>query len=111
MQKRTLGKSNLRPGSGRLRSGAHNGKDSRWYQAAVRQKTGRISAAGMTKEVAFELAEEALGKQIDDAYRAKYKGSPYSGPMIGNVHVGGPENRAAWDARLIGCRTRVCSIN
>jgi hypothetical protein len=33
---------------------AYNGKSSRWYQAALRQKAGRISAAGMTREVAFE---------------------------------------------------------
>jgi hypothetical protein len=32
----------------------YNGKKSRWYQAAVRQKAGRIAAAGMTKEVSFE---------------------------------------------------------
>ena len=35
---------------------AYNGKKSSWYQAAVRQKAGRITAAGMTKEVAFEPA-------------------------------------------------------
>src|SRR3954465_9095721 len=28
---------------------AYNGQDSRWYGAAVRQKAGRIIAAGMTK--------------------------------------------------------------
>src|SRR5712691_11019986 len=33
---------------------AYNGRNSRWYQAAVRQKAGRIIAAGMTKEVTFE---------------------------------------------------------
>jgi hypothetical protein len=32
----------------------YNGQNSRWYQAAVRQKAGRITAAGMTKEVGFE---------------------------------------------------------
>jgi hypothetical protein len=32
----------------------YNGQKSRWYQAAVRQKAGRIIAAGMTKEVTFE---------------------------------------------------------
>jgi hypothetical protein len=31
----------------------YNGQNSRWYQAAVRQKAGRIIAAGMTKEVTF----------------------------------------------------------
>jgi hypothetical protein len=33
---------------------AYHGRDSRWYGAAVSQKAGRITAAGMTKEVAFE---------------------------------------------------------
>ena len=33
---------------------AYNGKNSRWYQAAMRQKAGRIAVADMTKEVAFE---------------------------------------------------------
>ncbi len=61
----------------------YNGKNSRWYQAALRQKAGRISTAGMTKEVAFEPVEGVVNEQIDDAYRTKYKGSPYLKPMIG----------------------------
>jgi hypothetical protein len=61
----------------------YNGKDSRWYQAAMRQKAGRITAAGMTKEVTFEPADGPVNGRIDDAYRAKYRGSPYLGPMIG----------------------------
>ncbi len=61
---------------------AYNGRDSRWYQAAVRQKAGRITAAGMTKEVAFEPVQGLINDRIDDAYRAKYRGSPYLGPMI-----------------------------
>src|ERR1700716_559132 len=32
----------------------YNGQKSRWYQGAVQRKAGRIIAAGMTKEVAFE---------------------------------------------------------
>jgi hypothetical protein len=39
---------------------AYNGQDSQWYQAAVRQKAGRITAAGMTKEVTFEPVEGRL---------------------------------------------------
>jgi hypothetical protein len=56
----------------------------------VRQKAGRIIAAGITKEVAFEPVDGAvkdvkdLIDLIDDAYRAKYKGSPYLKPMIGS---------------------------
>ena len=33
---------------------AYNGQSSRWHQAAVRQKAGRIIAAGLTRDVAFE---------------------------------------------------------
>jgi len=62
---------------------AYNGKASRWYQAAVRQKAGRITAAGMTKEVEFDLVDGAINDRIDDAYEAKYKGSQYLPPMIG----------------------------
>jgi hypothetical protein len=55
---------------------------SRWYQAAVRQQAGRITAAGMTKEVTFELVDGPINDLIDDAYGAKYHGSPYLGSMI-----------------------------
>ncbi len=62
---------------------AYNGRKSRWYQSAVRQKAGRITSAGMTKEVSFEPVEGPLNDLVDDAYRAKYRGSPYLRPMIG----------------------------
>jgi hypothetical protein len=62
---------------------AYNGKNSRWYQAAVRQKAGRITAAGMTKEVTFEPVDGPINDRIDEAYRAKYRSSEYLGPMIG----------------------------
>jgi hypothetical protein len=62
----------------------YNGVKSRWYQAAVRQKTGRIHAAGITKEVVFEPVDDgAMNDRIDEAYRAKYTKSPYLKPMIG----------------------------
>jgi len=62
---------------------AYNGTDSRWHKAALRQKAGRITAAGMTREVAFEPVDGQINDRIDDAYRAKYKSSPYLKPMIG----------------------------
>ena len=62
---------------------AYNGRDSRWYQSAMRQKAGRITAAGLTKEVTFEPVEGPANDRIDYAYRAKYAGSPYLEPMIG----------------------------
>src|SRR5438552_5732033 len=62
---------------------AYNGRKSRWYQAAVRQKAGRITAAGMTKEMTFKPVDGPINDRIDDAYRTKYRGSPYLSPMIG----------------------------
>jgi hypothetical protein len=61
---------------------AYNGQNSRWYQAAVRRKAGRITAAGMTREVTFEPVTGAINDRIDEAYRTKYRTSPYLDPMI-----------------------------
>src|SRR5215475_13006474 len=63
---------------------AYNGKDSRWYQAALRQKAGRIRAAGATTEVTFEPIEGPINDRIDEGYRAKYRSSPYLAPMVGS---------------------------
>ena len=46
------------------------------------RRTG-IVAAGMTKEVTFEPVDGSIDDLIDDAYRKKYRGSPYLKPMIG----------------------------
>jgi hypothetical protein len=76
---------------------AYNGRSSRWFKAAARQRAGRIIAAGITKEVSLEPVEgpsvqgpgadgadeERLQDRVDDAYRAKYRGSQYLDPMIG----------------------------
>ena len=61
---------------------AYNGVKSLWYQAAIGQKAGRVTAASLTKEVSFEPVEGPVNDRIDAAYRAKYKGSPYLKPMI-----------------------------
>lgn len=54
----------------------YNGQNSRWYQAAVRQKAGRITAAGITREVTFEPVDGPINDRIDDAYRAKISRQP-----------------------------------
>jgi hypothetical protein len=61
---------------------AYNGRSSRWYQAAMRQKAGRVLAGGLTKEVAFKPVDADVNDRIDEAYRVKYRGSPYLTPMI-----------------------------
>lgn len=68
---------------GELYVRAYNGRRSRWYGAAMKQKAGRITAAGKTTEVTFEPVEGAIQDRIDDAYRAKYKASEYLSPMLG----------------------------
>lgn len=68
---------------GELYVRAYNGQNSRWYQAAIGQNAGRISVAGMTKEVAFQPTPGAINERIDEAYRRKYSKSPYLAPMIG----------------------------
>jgi hypothetical protein len=65
---------------------AYNGRKSRWHQAAMRQKAGRITVAGMTKEVTFAPVDGPINDRIDEAYRAKYQASKYLSPMIG-VHA------------------------
>ena len=61
---------------------AFHGQNSRWFQAAMRHRAGRISAAGVEKEVTFEPVDGPIQDPIDDAYRAKYQASPYLAPMI-----------------------------
>ncbi|EAA8652879.1 DUF2255 family protein [Salmonella enterica] len=63
---------------------AYNGVGSRWYQSAVKQKAGRIVAAGETWDVTFETVSGDINDKIDDAYRKKYKNSQYLSPMISN---------------------------
>lgn len=61
---------------------AYNGRSSRWYRAAMKQKAGRIIAAGMTIEVNFEPIDGSINDRVDDAYRAKSRGSQYLPPII-----------------------------
>lgn len=67
---------------GNLYVRSYNGPTGRWYQVAIQQKAGRITTAGITKEVAFQPVDGVIQDRIDDAYRAKYEGSPYLSPMI-----------------------------
>ncbi|MNL77410.1 hypothetical protein D3C87_2035840 [compost metagenome] len=49
----------------------------------MREKAGQVIAAGMTRKVIFEAVDGEINDRIDEAYRAKYKASPYLEPMIG----------------------------
>ncbi|MCA4135409.1 DUF2255 family protein [Arthrobacter sp. M4] len=67
---------------GRLFVRAWNGQRSRWYRSAMAQRGGRIIAAGETLEVEFSPGDPELNALIDEAYLAKYAGSPYLPPMV-----------------------------
>lgn len=67
---------------GKLFVRAYNGTKSSWYQAAVRERAGKIEAAGMVKKVRFQPISGDINDRIDDAYRAKYSGSRYLKSMI-----------------------------
>lgn len=61
---------------------AYNGVGSRWYASAIHERSGRITAAGMTREVGFEPVQGDINDLVDEAYRKKYAGSPYLSAMI-----------------------------
>jgi hypothetical protein len=64
---------------------AYSGTSSSWYKAAIRQKAGRIHAAGMVKEVNFEpITDTEINSRIDAAYEKKYSKSPYMAHMTDN---------------------------
>lgn len=64
---------------------AYHGVSSRWHVAATREAAGEIIAAGETHDVVFAVAADHLSPAIDDAYRAKYAGSPYLAHMVGKT--------------------------
>ena len=85
--------------NGELYARAYNGQRSRWYQAAMRQRAGRIMAAGGICDVGFERVEGPVNDHIDEAYRGKYASSPYLNAMIGSTARGAtvritPRNRS-----------------
>ncbi|MDR8412367.1 DUF2255 family protein [Nonomuraea sp. 3-1Str] len=60
------------------------GGDGAWFRAARASHSGRVSAAGVTKDVAFaEETDPAVNDRVDAAYRAKYgRYSSYVEPMV-----------------------------
>lgn len=68
---------------GELYVRAYNGVRSRWYNAAIEQKAGRIFAADSIYDVTFEPIKGIdINDTIDEAYKKKYSGSPYLSAMI-----------------------------
>jgi hypothetical protein len=57
---------------------AANGTKSRWYQAAIAQRAGRIRVGGVFRDVTFEAADDSPEAAIDAAYAVKYSSDPTS---------------------------------
>ena len=63
---------------------AYSGTRSKWYQAALSQRAGKIVAIGQEFDVRFvKPADPALESKIDRAYHIKYSGSSYVSAMTG----------------------------
>jgi hypothetical protein len=50
------------------------GPDTGWHRVARTSRRGRIRAGGVEKDVTIEDAGGAVNDQVDEAYRAKYRG-------------------------------------
>ena len=66
------------------------GREGAWFRAAQETRHGRIWAAGVEKDVAFDDADHDLDDEIDAAYRDKYR--RYAGRILDSVLT--PEARS-----------------
>jgi len=60
-----------------------HGVENGWYRRAARRGAGRVSAGGVTKDVAFAQADGSEQDAVDAAYLAKY-GARYPS-IVGSV--------------------------
>ena len=68
-----------------------NGRTSAWFSGVQARHEGHIQAGGVEKDVTFlEEAGLEINKQIDAAYRAKYRRNPASVD-----HINSPTARSA----------------
>lgn len=59
------------------------GPENGWFRRASAAGTGRISAAGVEKDVTFEVPEDDVHDDLDAAYHAKY--DRYGPGPVGSV--------------------------
>jgi hypothetical protein len=62
-----------------------------WFRGTRAHREGRIRAGGVDREVTFKEAGDALGDEIDRAYRAKYR--RYAANIVNSVLT--PQARSA----------------
>ncbi|TMC84512.1 MAG: DUF2255 family protein [Chloroflexi bacterium] len=59
------------------------GRNGHWFRGVQETHDGRIRAGGIQQDVTFVDADHAVEKDVDDAYRAKYR--RYSGAILDSV--------------------------
>ena len=63
---------------------AYSGTRSKWYQAALTRRAGKIVAIGQEFDVRFvKPSDPVLESKIDRAYQIKYSSSSYVSTMTG----------------------------
>lgn len=62
---------------------SYRGRAGSWYRHARRHPAGRISAAGIDRDIEFTEPGGADPKAIDEAYRGKYGRNSYTDAMVG----------------------------
>jgi hypothetical protein len=67
---------------GRLYVRSWRGRSGRWLDAALATHAGRVSGGGLEHDVEFVEVESAVDDAVDDAFRAKYRGSSYLEAML-----------------------------
>jgi len=59
------------------------GRSGHWFRGVQERHEGRIRAGRVQKDVTFVDGDDAIGDQIDAAYRNKYR--RYTGPILNSV--------------------------
>lgn len=59
------------------------GHDNPWFQRALRAGRGRIRAAGVERDIAYEVSEVPVSGDVTAAYHAKY--DRYGPAIVGTV--------------------------
>jgi hypothetical protein len=67
------------------------GRNGRWFRGVQDRHEGRIRGGGVQQDVTFVDADRGVEREVDEAYRAKYR--RYSGPILNSVLT--PEARSA----------------
>ncbi len=60
-----------------------HGPENGWYRYASASRQGRIRAAGVEREIEFEVPDHAIDADLDSAYHAKY--DRYGPVTVGTV--------------------------